>query len=787
MDVFAIGKSFGTLDFYATLDGLVDTLSKAHKFLSDVEMEVLTRIAPMRFVAPLFTPSTKKLCNASSWCDELPGEYRKLIRICDMKADDGGVVRDVQLCVAEVLVVLLQHNNHYSALVLDMVGREAHHYDSFPECGHAVRADAAAANLHALGVLVSPLVMHRVAFVQPRTECGMYVMMLMGNLENRLAARPMHEDRSVTIEAAMEESCAPEAVSDVRFNLMLRARSAFLVLYNAHPETTAPESQAQQAVLGPLCNRVSLRALCKHHEPTRAQVFAALNLMVPGGIEVITHDMATGSDVIGDAAFDRIATTNYVLFFLSRTSTPDTVDAAFLMLFPPPDAGSTRPLLFLPRTPLSRAVAHTAMAIVTRFNARRVEINTAGFSRTDSTVALPMLLLSWWGARGIGVPQDEIDRELSAAVDRVSIDTLRQPDKGCDWMFRQMLAAAMNDAFHRLSHTEKAAAADDQSGRNMPDEDALDAVRVALGKAVVPVDRAKLTVCMRSEYEAQQTAELGKMIDLLYENARTHAPPRWNISGGATELRQLYYYMVRIHLYLERVVDSLNNVVQCARRVSASMDSPSSAHILILPLLDMLLNEWPFMMIGQPQHNDNNIAVTPMDDEYAFNVERMLMQKEGDPVPLVLCPVMILDDAGVVNKVISMSETVSLLQAKKLTTAATVGLADAGPYVGITALSLGGSRDGCFAHAAHHSIELSDTDQAHPTFISPDGELRLPCALYAGADASVGSTSLTFSSRAPVPLSALETDATETTTTPHAATPAALQPMFVPWSAHPQK
>jgi len=354
------------------------------------------------------------------------------------------------------------------------------------------------------------------------------------------------------------------------------------------------------------------------------------------------------------------------------------------------------------------------------------------------------LLLSWWGTRGIGVPHDEVGSELAAAVDRVALRTLRMPDSGCDWMFRQMLACALHDGYCRLSHTRSAAASASAEERNVREDDAVDAVRMALNGAVLTPVSVTSANQVRSAIEAAKMAEMGQLLDKVFEDARSHAPPRWNVSGGSTELRQIYYYIVRQHLCSARIMADVETVVRKARAMREDAIDLDSIQIMVLPLFDMLLTDWPLMFVGAQQHGDDFIGVLPTDAEYAFNVEQMLRQPKDDPVPLVLCPVMVVDERGTATHIISMSETIALMDARKLVSVC-VAPGDAGPYAGITALSLGGSRDGCFARSDHHTVELSELDKARPSFIGADGPLRLPCVSYNQAGISGAATSWTFS------------------------------------------
>lgn len=709
MDVFGVSMEFGSTELYLMLNTLTETLSQKAAFLTDTQMAVLGRMVPRHLVATVCTPSTNKLFYAA--CTELPTEYRALVRM-GTTADGEPVVA---MCVAEVLVVALHGENHYSALVLDMVAREAYHFDSQPDCGHEELAESACATLHRLGVLVTPDVVESVSFHQPSTQCGLYVHLLASDLEEALCTHGIG-DRSDTIKMTMRTSCSPTRAADLRFEYMRRTQHAFMLLYNAGSDLV--ESAEQAGALGPLCKRAALRALCKTYSPTSDQMMAALDWLVPTGLPVVTHRMPVGTDVIGEHAAQTVRASQFCLFTLVARGAVDCVESALLMVA---RGGDRRPVLFVPSGALPAETSATVNAILACFGADRVELNSGGWCSTRSSAALPFLLLSWWGMYGSGVATDELADELCNAAKQAQLPWRRCVDTGRDWMFRQLVAVALADGHARLVHAEDSMRRGDAESRGIRtqyDEDPLAVVHKALTKATVPLVAAVASARTRSECTANDMAALEDAVDELTQLASLKAPPRWNWSAGVDEVRKLYYYMVRKHLSSTKVVEQAEALIRAARRVIYDHDNSDGVQTTVTPVLDYLLATWPFLLVGEAMNTDHHVSFSPADPAYGDAVAALLNRRPDDPIQLVLCPVVLVHGQRAAS-LISMAKAVDMMTSNELDTWATT-LPNDGDYLHVSLTGLGASRGrdntDTFVAGEHSSLALTDTEMRCPVF-----------------------------------------------------------------------
>lgn len=642
MDIFNIGARFGSLEFFKRLHELMEDLLEPARFLTTVQMEILARLIPMRHVGLLFSPLTYRLRLPE--CTELPRDYDYFLRL-DRDADEP-----VMFAVAEVLVVLLSDASHFSALVLDMVDRVAYHFDSFPDSGHGAIAAATCASLARLGALASAELGGCVHFRQRDTECGLYVLMAATNIEQAMMQRGT-TPRAVAIMDALRASADPDAVLQVRMALEKRISWTFLLLYNARPDNTQPESLEQKTVLGPACNRVAVQRLCKNYQPSMAQLVAALELLSPAGMSVFAVTLNAESRIeLSPEQCTEARRSRYTLF--TSATADGVVEHAFVMI--------TRdeqqpPLLFVPAHRRDdRRTAHWLPQLARQLGAVQAEIGVEGFSRTDSTAALPLMILQWWSANGILVADEDLgDRTLQLAR-RLPIPGVRRPDDGHDWFYRQLIAVTLDAGYRLLLEREQL-----RQELGPAQVDPFDAVRQALGHAPLAMRSDFIEHRQREAEQVEVMDKLGECVETAIDLVNLHAPPRWKLGETEAELRQLYYYHERTHLIGQQVWSAVTRVVNLARRAADVLGRVHGPRLAIMPLIAALYRAWPVGLM-LPLGLDGALVGVPFaGDQFEDGITYMLDQKPGDPLPLLLCPVLALEHGDLYTPV-SMHDAVRM-------------------------------------------------------------------------------------------------------------------------------
>lgn len=623
MDIFNAGAVFGSESLDYLLCRLVEVLGVPSQFLPDVHMEIMSRLIPAKHLAILCTPYTNKLCQPN--CPALPLEYAQMIRMSATPATDS---EPIAMAVAEVVVVVMCNSMHFSGMVLDLVDRVYYRFDSFPDSGHAALQHEMATNLTRMHVLMQAEPAGTVDFVQPETECGIYVLAMAIKLEEALANRNGN-DRGETIMGAMQLATDPVQVREVRGHLCNHMHELFLLLHSA--KSPKAESLAQESVLGPMCSRRALRGLFMENKPTVEQLVQALCLVAPPSRTVVMHRMKAGGTVVGAEAAARLLGASLGLVVMLDKDLTRVV-GAFLTMSRTEDRP---PLVFVPTGLTVQPVLASLEAVTKAIGGRRVEIRVDGFSCTNISAALPLMILSWWAMNGIGVSEDELPEKVVATAARVCNPTVRRPNSGHDWFFRQLVANSLNEGFRRIAPMYQASRNDPTLAR------ALDAVRDLL---CLDANSAIARIGERQRRDEALDALLDRLadsVDAVLDYAKLHAPWRWALEDS-NSLKTLYLEIVEKHLSYKRLVELTDTAIRVARDVSQMMDTESGAFEYIAMMVRALYRQWPVALVTPLHEGTGLISYAPTDEQFDDAIRYTITQSREDPVHVIMCPVVLL-------------------------------------------------------------------------------------------------------------------------------------------------
>lgn len=611
MDVFNIGSRFGEAGFFRKLYALFERLCAPDAFLTDEDMSALTRLLPLRAVWLDSCAGGGEMYR--DVITQLPSRYRRVIAVVD---------GHVALALSSMAVFLVHDARHWSAVVVDLIDRVAHHFDSNPASGHARLARQMGVNLHSCGIIDDPEMTTTMAFNQRQTQCGLFVLLIARTLDDALREADGGTSRADMIATAMHNAADDDIVVELRQSLARRVHHALLIAYNARAEAGDVESADQRRVLGELCCRSAARALLTRGEPTTAQLVCTLDALIPRYERVMLHTQDADVAVLGAASVAAIRSASLCVVAI-RDARTDTIAAVALVVNRGHRADmetNQRPLLFTSAN-AARLPAMAACIEALDADARR---RTHRFARCTSPVVLPVLILAWWAEMGRVVDMatlgDEVDRthEILAAC---GVDDVR-----VDWFFRQMISQTFDAGHEALSALEN----------EVDQTDPVVAVRVNLCAAISPVVIAAEQIRALNDDEKRINARISEERHRVVSLIRRFAPQRWRRRMDAATIRSLYYRMARENAAHQRIVlDEVHSFIRLCREATATVYRSCGTSVVepfAVTVIDALCQQWPALWIA------DGVAVRASSPTYNEALSRLL----DDPSPHVdiyMCPV----------------------------------------------------------------------------------------------------------------------------------------------------
>lgn len=615
MDLLNVGAAVTTHEFWTVLLAALDEIGRPGRFLSDNTFRVLHAVAPERRSTLVPSQALTGLY-ASGDIDRLPPALRA---ICHTSPEQRLV-----FAYTGLLGLVLYVNNHYSLLLVDLVGQQAYHYDSFAPANHARVAWQSARNLCLTGVLDparadNPLG-HCVSFVQETTSCGVFVLLALRNVETALNSPDllMGRTREEVIHQALLDSGSEAAVNEMRVELTLRIRAAICVMHNAMAD--GPESPEQAAVLGPLCNRTALRAFMTRYTICPQLMLDTLADALPPGMQLSVHegcaDMPETALAREQVEMLRASGPLCLVQLVDRARSRVTTS---MLLVRTEDSAH----LFAPAGPASALPARLAEAV----GAHLEQLASPLVSR-QNTAVLPLMLLAWWKRVGVW---DQLNGDLQRICDLVlseiallggSVHAAGFTER-MDWFTRRAVGIVMCEAYDRLQRAD-------------PDGP----VRGELESHWTRISTTRIRLRVREQDELSRHRLLAEAVDEARAWADEHAPPRWLESGGVHEIRAMYL-AIEQNPAAAKMKELLNRVVDAARRLTEATMDASLSMTIAAEFFSRMFATWPVLLVGPGPDAPHAVRTTaPGEPDWDAMLASELSCDPAAACGMRICPVL---------------------------------------------------------------------------------------------------------------------------------------------------
>lgn len=641
MDVFSICAPFGTEAFFSALRDLHSRLVQPDAFLTENDIDVLGRLLTFRHVAIAPMHATKQLCTKKFAAQPL----------CLNSALVPDAATGVPLFAhAPLLLLVLVGGNHFSSIIVDLVDREAHRFDSHPTAEHRQLAVNVLHNLHALGLIQRTEFTESLCFNQPSTQCGVYALRLACDLEHWYAERLTDlAPRASQLVEVLDGASDSKLVRDLRAELAMRVDSARACTVNAEPtrfdsagvaQTPAPEGGQQANALGPYAARAPLFALCTAGMVPSALALTVIADRLPANYVPGLHEMALSTTTVSELAARTLGEKSISLVLVT-TDTGIVACATMLMR-----AADNLLHLLMPASPIYSAALPALNAVAHATGARVINVHP----RAPSGVWPASLGLAAVRAAARKTPPP---RPGLIGAEALELCMRSRPWESAhstalasdDWLFRAVLAEALHSGHVSIQRILDANAADP-----------LRAVQLALGTAATGSDSAvQLSASTRD-----LLSELHRKAQALCECAKLHAPMRRRRNCDSGAMHGVY---TAIGASAEaRTVLSLLHAMLCVAR---SVGAPHLVYRIVSQACDSVLQMWPACFV---MFRDGEITLTPSGSSAGHEVLMAALRGECEH-PVAMCPVALIDGASErVLRVVSVTELADLERRKALVT-----------------------------------------------------------------------------------------------------------------------
>lgn len=697
MDLLNVGALAGDARFWTVLLNAADEISKPGRFLCDETFQVLKAVTPERRSTLVTSQQLSGLHDVGD-INVLPPVMRAVCFVHEQR---------LVFSYTGLLGLVLYKNNHYSLLLVDLVGQDVYHFDSFAGAGHGRIATQAARNLCLCGVLdpshaENPL-QHSIVFIQESTSCGIYVLAALRNVETALNSSDlsMGQSRQDIIMAALNDTRPERVVNEMRVELTNRIQAAACIMFNAMIPCDEDEEQAR--LLGSCCNRKALHAFMTSYRITVPLLTDTLADAIPPGMTINFHR-------VSDAAPSSMCSSNVIalmckpgaLTLIAITSgETDFVVSSLLSM----NTG-TNSCIFGPALSENSMAQGVVNTVCNAMSADQVRIRSNLVAPQNAGV-LPLMLLSWW--KRVGVWQqvaDDPTKLLKLMSTEICLLSNNVRPAGftprMDWFLRRATGVAMCTAYDRLEQLRA-------TGNCASLVHELDG-------HYARISAPRLRVRIRDQEERDMQVRLTCRVDAALAHARNAAPERWFSMGGYTELQAMYAACANNN-NVAKMSEFITHIVRDARILSQYNSDPSLAHTIVTPLVNELFMHWPALLVGvSPYAEHKLVAVAPTSSRWKNILDIELMREPTASIGLRICPVLLYRPSASASEVececIDMQRVVELESRDKLDNTVSLQLFTSDS---LRLDLLGGSSKDCIGYASR-GVVLSPARRMRPTF-----------------------------------------------------------------------
>jgi len=634
MDAFNIAASIGSNDFAGKLVRLYQTLMQQAAFIDDEQFQILMRLKPVHRVSVLYPLLGQSLHTT----DELvmPAALRHLV--CTLHGM-------LAFAYTEALAIVLYEHSHYSVLLVDLVGKAAFHFDSYPMAGHRRIAALSAQKLAMLGVLPAdtwdtPVAVYT-EHMQQVTNCAIFVLLCLQQLDVELAALPLHApvgDRRVAFQAAMRRASCDVTAAELRAEYVTRLHHATWLIDNA-VLAQAPDIIDAVQVTGELCARASMRSFLLEGKPSAPLVCETLRHAIPGGMALGLHALdADSTGAVQDArVIDSIR--KQPLVWVPVSSRRNGLEMSALLVNCPEDS-QVRSVLFISDEVIGSSVRRCIDQLTAAVGAICYIVPSA-VARGVVCGILPLMILSWWIRTNHDPKDDDGDQALPCllatatrqACAAIATGHRSNSSRFVDWFFAQMLSVMLDDGHRTLAAVVASVASDRLQSAAM-----LEMISRMSGLEGMRIANASM-VTSRIALNRVETTRLGEMVDAFMAMVPRYRPRLWQYTTDPEALIMLYVYALG-NEEMRHVRDEFARIIAVARAAVATVpECVSSVCFTLAPVFGELMTSWPTLFIVSRPVAEGAVGIKLSDPTLMHAIELLVTGDEEGVTQLRFAPV----------------------------------------------------------------------------------------------------------------------------------------------------